>query len=241
LINSLILRVDGTNCEQETVQALKQAGSKVDLVHINAVIRRMVSLEDYQALIIPGGFSFGDHIAAGKIIANYLKLKLKNDIKKFIDQNKPILGICNGFQALLKSGFLDINATLTANNSGLFIDKWIQLKKESNSFYNEGIETLYVPINHAEGKFVADESILDMLEECDRIVFKYIDNPNGSYRDIAGIINEQGNVMGLMPHPEKFIHYYTHPFWTRLSQDILAKEGSGLQIFKNIVKACEKL
>ncbi|MFX0174391.1 MAG: phosphoribosylformylglycinamidine synthase subunit PurQ, partial [Candidatus Hodarchaeota archaeon] len=121
---------------------------------------RMVSLEDYQALVIPGGFSFGDHIAAGKIIANYLKLKLKNDIKRFIDQNKPILGICNGFQALLKSGFLDVEATLTSNNSGLFIDKWIHLKKDSESFYNKDIETLFVPINHAEGKFVADEPIL---------------------------------------------------------------------------------
>jgi phosphoribosylformylglycinamidine synthase len=241
LISSIVLRVDGTNCEQETVQALKLAGSKVDLLHINAVIRRMVSLEDYQALVIPGGFSFGDHIAAGKIIANYLKLKLKNDIKRFIDQNKPIFGICNGFQALLKSGFLDVEATLTSNNSGLFIDKWIHLKKDSESFYNEDIETLFVPINHAEGKFVADEPILNMLEDSERIVFRYIDNPNGSYRNIAGITNEQGNVMGLMPHPEKFVHYYTHPFWTRLSQAILNKEGPGLQIFKNIVKACEKL
>ena len=241
MVTSLVLRVDGTNCEQETVSALKLAGSKVDLVHINELIRRMVSLEDYQALIIPGGFSFGDHIAAGKIIANYMKLKLKKDITSFIDANKPILGICNGFQALLKSGFLDIDATLLTNNTGLFIDNWINLKKEADSIFTNGIQTLFIPINHGEGRFFADDIILRKLEEEQRIIFKYIDNPNGSSEDIAGIINETGNVMGLMPHPEKFVNYYTHPYWTRLPQETREKEGEGLAIFKNLVKACEKL
>jgi len=241
MVTSLVLRVDGTNCEQETVSALKLAGSKVDLVHINELIRKMVSLEDYHALIIPGGFSFGDHITAGKIIANYMKLKLKKDITNFIDANKPILGICNGFQALLKSGFLDIDATLLANNTGLFIDNWINLKKEADSIFTNGIQTLFIPINHGEGRFFADDIILRKLEEERRIIFKYIDNPNGSSEDIAGIINESGNVMGLMPHPEKFVNYYTHPYWTRLPQKTRKNEGEGLAIFKNLVKACEKL
>lgn len=241
MVTSLVLRGDGTNCEQETVSALKLAGSKVDLVHINKLIRGMVSLEDYHSLIIPGGFSYGDHIAAGKIIANFMKLKLKKDIKTFIDENKPILGICNGFQALLKSGFLDIDATLLSNKTGLFIDNWISLKTEADSFFTNGIKTLFVPINHGEGRFFAEESMIRKLESEQRIIFKYIDNPNGSTKDIAGIMNESGNVMGLMPHPEKFVNYYTHPYWTRLPQETREQEGEGLAIFKNLVKACEKL
>lgn len=241
MINSLVLRVDGTNCEQETVQALKLAGSSVSLLHINELIKKNSSLEDFQALIIPGGFSFGDHVAAGKIIANYLKHKLNTEIKKFIDRGNPVLGICNGFQALLKSEFLDVDATLCTNDSGLFIDKWVHLKKEGSCSYNEGIQNLFVPINHAEGKFVADNKTLDALEDSERIIFKYVDNPNGSYRDIAGIINEYGNVFGLMPHPEKFVHYYSHPSWTRLPSEIREKEGEGLKIFKNLVKLGEKL
>ncbi len=241
LVKSLVLRVDGTNCAHETVIALELAGSNVFLAHINQLIRGMVDLEDYHALIIPGGFSFGDHIAAGKIIANYLKIRLKKEIKRFIEANKPILGICNGFQALLKSGFLDTDATLLSNESGFFIDTWVRLKTIADSIFTNGIETLFIPINHGEGKFYADEATLKRLERQERIVFKYIDNPNGSYEDIAGIINEMGNVMGLMPHPEKFVHYYTHPYWTRLPQEERRNEGGGLLIFKNLVKACEKL
>jgi phosphoribosylformylglycinamidine synthase len=241
LVKSLVLRVDGTNCAYETVIALELAGSNVQLAHINQLIRGMVDLEDYHALIIPGGFSFGDHIAAGKIIANYLKIRLKKDIKQFIEANKPVLGICNGFQALLKSGFLDIDATLLVNDSGLFIDTWVKLKKEADNIFTNGIETLFIPVNHGEGKFFAEKTIMRELEMQERIVLKYIDNPNGSYQNIAGIANEIGNVMGLMPHPEKFVHFYTHPYWTRLPREMRKNEGGGLKIFKNLVRACEKL
>lgn len=241
MVTSLVLRVDGTNCAHETVTALELAGSKVHLVHINQLIRGIVNLEDYQAFIIPGGFSFGDHIAAGKIIANYLKFQLKKDIKRFIEANKPVLGICNGFQALIKSGFMDIDATLLPNDSGLFIDTWVKLRKEDDCIFTNGIESLFIPINHGEGKFFAEKSMIRKLEIEGRIVLKYIDNPNGSTENIAAIMNEAGNVMGLMPHPEKFVHYYTHPYWTRLPKEVLNKEGEGLRIFKNLVKACEKL
>lgn len=234
MVKSLVLRVDGTNCEQETVRALELAGSRVLLAHINELLKKVYSLEDFQVLVIPGGFSFGDDVAAGKIIANYLKHKLKDDVKKFVDEGKPVLGICNGFQALLNSGFLDAEATLCHNDSGLFVDKWVRLRSFSESVFNKGIKELFVPVNHGEGKFVAEKKVLEKLEENNRIVFKYVDNPNGSFNDVAGIVNEEGNVFGLMPHPEKFVHHYTHPYWTRIEK--FNEEGGGLKIFKNLVE-----
>lgn len=241
LVNTLVLRVDGTNCASETVTALKKAGSQVTLSHINEILKNNVTLDDYHALVIPGGFSFGDHIAAGKIIANYLNIKLKKEILQFIDENKIILGICNGFQALLKSGLLDVEATLSYNNSGKFIDKWVNLRRYHKSPLTQGYQTLYVPINHGEGKFISSEVEIKKLEDEQRIIFKYENNPNGSYADIAGISNEQRNVFGLMPHPEKFINYYQHPYWTRLPKELLSEKGEGLLLFENLVKVCENL
>ncbi|MFW9854349.1 MAG: phosphoribosylformylglycinamidine synthase subunit PurQ [Candidatus Thorarchaeota archaeon] len=239
-MRTLVLRVDGTNCAQETLYALKLAGSIPTLAHINELLRNRLSLENFDGLVIPGGFAYGDHIAAGKVLASILRYRLRKEISNFVKDNKPILGICNGFQALIKANLLDVDATLGANDSGLFIDRWITLNRVAHNRFSENIDNLFIPINHGEGKFIATEKTLDRLEIEKRVVFKYKENPNGSHRDIAGIVNHQGNVIGLMPHPEKFVHYFQHPSWTRLPKRILANEGQGLQFYRNFVRAGEK-
>ena len=259
-VRTIVLRVDGTNCDEETVIAFEKAGSKVDLVHMNELIRKEKSLEDYQILCIPGGFAYGDDIAAGKIFAVLLKYKIGNDVKKFVEEGKLVLGICNGFQVLVKTGLLPAlegtmkkqEATLASNDIGFFQDRWIYMKHENKGkcVFTRGIkDKIYIPVTHGEGKFVADRDVIRKLEENDQVVFKYVDsnsnysgfpwNPNGSFDNIAGICNPDGNVFGLMPHPEKFIHKWTHPYWTRLNG--LSEIGDGFVIFKNAVEVGKKL
>jgi len=258
-IRTIVLRVEGTNCDEETVIAFKKAGSLVDLVHINELKKGKKSLEDYQIFCIPGGFTYGDDIAAGKIFSVLLKYVLSKDVKKFVEEGKLMLGLCNGFQVLVKDGLLPgfdgvmkkQEATLASNDCGYFQDRWTYLKHENKGkcIFTRGIkDIIYVPVNHGEGKFVADRDVIKRLEDNDQIVFKYVDadgnyagfpwNPNGSMDNIAGICNPEGNVFGLMPHPEKFIHKYTHPYWTRLK---LGEEGDGFKIFKNAVEFASKL
>ena len=256
-VKTIVLRVDGTNCDEEAVIAFRKAGSKVDLVHMNELKRKEKSLEDYQILCIPGGFTYGDDIAAGKIFAVLLKYMLSQDVKKFVEEGKLVLGICNGFQVLVKTGLLPAlegmkqEATLAFNDCGYFQDRWVYMKHENKGkcIFTKGIkDIIYIPVNHAEGKFVADRDVIRKLEDNDQIVFKYVDpdgnyagfpwNPNGSFDNIAGICNPDGNVFGLMPHPEKFIHKWTHPYWTRLN---LAEEGDGFAIFRNAVEVARKL
>jgi len=257
-VKTIVLRVDGTNCDEEAVIAFERAGSRVDLVHMNELIRKEKSLEYYQILCIPGGFAHGDDIAAGKIFAVLLKHKISQDVKKFVEEGKLVLGLCNGFQVLVKAGFLPAiegimkkqEATLAFNDSGYFQDRWVYLKNENKGrcVFTRGIkETIHIPVNHGEGKFVADRSVIRKLEDNDQVVFKYVDpdgnyagfpwNPNGSFDNIAGICNPDGNVFGLMPHPEKFIHKWTHPYWTRTN---LPEEGDGFVIFKNAVEFAKK-
>jgi len=258
-VKTIVLRAEGSSGITETVTAFKKAGSNVDLAHINKLKRKEKPLEDHQILCIAGSSAYGDYISAGKILAVKLKYALGKDIKKFIDDGKLVLGICNGFQSLIKLGLLPAvdgfsvkqDATITLNDIGHFIDRWVYLKRENKGkcvFTKEMKDTIYLPVNHAEGKFVADKTVIQRLEENDQIVFKYVDpdgnyadfpwNPNGSIDNIAGICNPEGNVFGLMPHPEKFIHKWMHPYWTR---NDLPEEGDGFSIFKNAVEFAKKL
>ncbi|MCS7113578.1 MAG: phosphoribosylformylglycinamidine synthase I [Candidatus Bathyarchaeota archaeon] len=251
-VRTLILRVPGTNCDQETVEAFEEAGSHVDLKHINSLIRDSTRLDDYHIFCIPGGFSYGDDLGAGKILACQLKYRLRRPIERFISEGKIILGICNGFQALVKAGLLPgLNgafnrqeATLALNEGGLFVDRWVYVRCEETRCkpLNSLAKTIfYMPVNHAEGRFIAPPSILDVLEDDGYIVFRYVDpygsisrewNPNGSMNNIAGICNMDGNIVGLMPHPEKHIHQYTHPSWTRLDR---MSNVNCLRLFKALV------
>lgn len=225
-VKAVVLRTAGTNCDKETVCAFEAAGADVDLLHINEFIRGNRSLDPYKILAIPGGFSYGDDIAAGKVLANELKHKLRDKVEKFIRSGRLVIGICNGFQVLVKTGFLPYS-TLTFNDSGKFEDRWVYLKNVNRGkcIFTRGIDTIYLPVAHGEGKLVTDRKALMEFKRDDEIVFKYVDdegkesgypwNPNGSMENIAGICNKEGNVFGLMPHPERHLIRYHHPQWTR--------------------------
>ena len=251
MVNVLILRVAGTNCDVETEWAFKLAGAKAERIHINRIIENKKILEKYQVLVIPGGFAYGDDIAAGKVLANQIKYKLWNEICKFIESKKVIIGICNGFQVLVKAGILpwtgEQKVTLTWNNSARFEDRWVYLKVEkSNSLFFKGLpEIIRLPVAHAEGKFISEnKDILAKIKKEKLIILRYCDekgnfagypyNPNGSVENIAGICNKTGLVFGMMPHPERCILKYHFPDWT--SCNYKNKFAYGFKIFKNVVE-----
>ena len=253
-VRTLILRAPGTNCDAETAFAFQQAGAVTSLVHVGELIRREQQLSDYQIVVIPGGFTYGDDISAGKVLANELRLKLGEDIERFIEGGGLVLGICNGFQVLVKAGILpgSLRAgkpllTLVANDSGRFECRWVHLKvnRESPCVFTKGIELMYLPVAHAEGKVVADPEGLSGLN----VVLYYADengnsnagyphNPNGSVANIAGICDASGRVFALMPHPERCIRGTQHPQWTRQEAK---KYEDGFQIFVNAVKWAQPL
>lgn len=259
-IKTIILRTAGTNCDMETAYAFKKAGSAVDLVHINALIKNRSLLSEYHILAIPGGFTYGDDVASGKILANEIKFNLKEQLSGFIKKGKLVIGICNGFQVLVKMGILpnirngkeyNMEATLSLNDSGKFQDRWVYLSKENQKeekcvWVRNLPNVIYVPIAHAEGKFIPkDEKVLKHLRENGQIVFRYADesgksggyphNPNGSIDDIAGVCDPTGRILGMMPHPERHTTYLQHPQWRRKGKTDSAM-GVGIRIFENGVK-----
>ena len=247
----LVLRAPGANCDAEAQFGFEQAGAVAERVHINRLREQPALLQRFQVLVIPGGFTYGDDVAAGKILATQLEHHLADALRRFRDADKLILGICNGFQAILKAGLLlppDEDgplATLAANGSGKFEDRWITLEaRPGNCPFLRGIDRLHVPVAHGEGRFVCrEEWILKGLDQTGQIVLRYVDakgkpgaypiNPNGSQGDVAGICDLSGRVLGLMPHPERHVLPTQHPRWTRLG---LAAEGEGLQLFRNAVQ-----
>jgi len=248
-VKVLILRAPGTNCDVETAFAFKQAGAQADLVHVGELINHLTSLSNYQIMVIPGGFTYGDDISAGRILANELRLKLMDEIKTFVDDGRLILGICNGFQALVKACMLpesrNENAqplTIACNDSGKFECRWIYLRanKASPCVFTKGIDLMYLPVAHGEGKVVVEPAVLEELnvalhyaDETGNIQADYPYNPNGSVNNIAGICDSTGRIFALMPHPERFIHWTQHPRWTREPR---RDYGDGFRIFLNAVE-----
>ncbi|NQU95777.1 MAG: phosphoribosylformylglycinamidine synthase I [Candidatus Omnitrophica bacterium] len=261
----LVLRTAGTNCDLETAYAFKKVGASCQLVHINRLVSGETKLDKYNILAIPGGFTYGDDIASGKILANEIRFKLKKDVTNFVKNGKLIIGICNGFQVLVKSGLLpntsgtagELQATLSINDSGKFEDRWVYLKTYKSQITNhkcvwtKGIgDVIYLPVAHAEGKFIPkDTATLSEMKKNGQIVFTYCgkkgerpgypENPNGSVENVAGICDTGGRVFGLMPHPERHIRTTQHPRWTRIQKK--KRSLDGLQIFKNGVKIASKL
>jgi phosphoribosylformylglycinamidine synthase len=247
----LVLRAPGTNCDQETAFAFEQVGARADVFHVNRLLDNPRLSRDYQILVIPGGVSFGDDIAAGRILASLIRHHLNDALQEFKAAGKLILGICNGFQVLIKSGVLLADdaqgtpATLMLNDSGRYEDRWVRTIVDGEKcVFLRGIRQLELPVAHAEGKFVARSAAdLQALAAAgqwalryegrrsgDRVL--YPDNPNGSQANVAGICDETGRVFGLMPHPERNIAPTHHPQWTRRSP---VEAGDGLQIFANAV------
>ncbi len=253
-VNTIVLRAAGINCDMETEYALEAAGAKPERVHINKIIKDKSALDEYQILVFPGGFSYGDDVAAGKILANQVIHHLADAVHKFINDGKLVLGICNGFQALVKAGILPGNGTakeqtvtITYNDSGKFEDRWVYLAPQTDKcVFIEPGRQIYLPIAHGEGKVVTkDRAALQKLKSEGHIAFKYVDkdgnegpypvNPNGSIDSIAGLIDSTGRVMGLMPHPERHIRHTQHPRWTR-DERRGTRDGDGMTIFNNAVK-----
>lgn len=252
-----VLYGHGINCDNETTKAFELAGAFAEKVHTNDLIQGKKELEKYDIMAFPGGFSFGDDIAAGKIHAVKFKYKLRDKLTKFIDDGKLVIGICNGFQIMVKLGILPcINknnwkeeVTLTFNNSGKFEDRWVHLRTEdSPCVFTKGIKELYLPVRHGEGKFYTSSETMKKLKGDNLISLRYVSpdgkdnpvypyNPNGSLDAIAGICSPSGRVFGLMPHPEAFLYRGNHPSHTR---ELLPKEGMGLKIFKNAVEYVNK-
>ena len=254
-VRAIVLTGFGINCDGETTYALQRAGAQADRIHLNDMIGRPGLLEESQILAVPGGFSFGDDVASGKILANRLRYRLGNALRRFVESGRLVIGICNGFQVLVKAGILPWNpagfvqeVTLTHNDSGRFENRWIRLAADPDSVcvWTRGIETLELPIRHGEGKFIPmDDGVLRNLYARGQVALRYVRpgglpargefpwNPNGSVDDIAGICDPTGRVFGLMPHPEAHTERTHHPCWTRLD---LPEEGAGLQVFRNAVE-----
>lgn len=245
----LVLRAPGTNCDVETAFAWEQAGAEAKRVHINRLLESPRLAAAFQIFCIPGGFSYGDDVAAGRILANQIRHHLHDVLHQFRAEGKIILGICNGFQVLMKSGLLideddrGPRATLTWNDSGKYEDRWVPLTVTSDRcVFLRGIEQLYLPVAHAEGKFVARSAgILEQIGGAGQLAVRYgtpeqaltqqvpyPDNPNGSQANVAGVCDASGHVFGLMPHPERHIDPTHHPRWTRGEA---GPTGDGLALF----------
>jgi phosphoribosylformylglycinamidine synthase subunit PurQ / glutaminase len=264
-VKALVLTGYGLNCDNETAHAFELAGAVPAKVHINSLIDGSVTLSDYQILAFVGGFSWGDDHGAGVVQAVRLKTSIGDQVRGFIETGRLILGICNGFQALVNLGLLpgfDLDyrsrlVALTYNDCGNFRDDWVTLSvnAESPCIFTRGIERIDLPVRHGEGKFYAEKSVIERLTAAKQVVMRYAApdgrpagrqfpyNPNGSIDDIAGICDPTGRVFGLMPHPEAYNHFTNHPLWTRqkeLARRKLEKMESGptpgIKLFRNAVE-----
>jgi phosphoribosylformylglycinamidine synthase I len=265
-IKICVLRVGGTNCDAETGRSFQELGVQAETVHVNEMVRRQKMLE-YDALVFPGGFSYGDYVRAGAIWAKWILARLGRELKAFVDENRPILGICNGFQVLVEAGLLPgfggirevPEAALATNIPPGYNCRWINLKHENKGrcIFTAEIakgQTMRVPVAHGEGRFIfakeKEKRFLDKLIENDQLVFRYCENngeyaegsfpanPNGSFYDIAGICNPEGTIFGLMPHPERAFYWWQQPDWTR--QEKTSEFADGKLVFESLVSYLER-
>lgn len=257
----MVVRSAGTNCDGETVWAFERAGSRVDSVHVNQLVATPTLIADYSIVAFPGGFSYGDDISAGRILAQRIASTLLEPLKKFVERGGLVAGICNGFQVLVKTDLLPGRtdghhghpATLAHNANGRFQCRWIDVDEDPNSrcLWTKGLGRISLPIAHGEGRFVtASPQILDALRDRGQVALRYAPgemaatlppdvygNPNGSTDGIAGVCDESGRVFGLMPHPERHVRLSQHPAWTSKGGDP-DEPAPGLKVFRNAVAAC---
>lgn len=255
--NVLILHATGTNRDHDAAAAIIEAGGNPEIVHINQLRTGQRSFQNYQMLVLPGGFSYADALGAGRLLALDLNTYFVNEVLQFVESGKPVIGICNGFQALVKSGILPDpskldtpQATLTFNENGHFECRWVHLQPISQTcIWTRGLtHAIFCPVAHGEGNFtISNLQILDQLRDLDQIALVYSTpdghsanqqypyNPNGSVADIAGICNPRGNVLGLMPHPENHIFAYQRPDSVFMQNDL------GLPLFEQGIRYASQL
>lgn len=265
-VKAIIIAGNGTNCEREVAHACRIAGADADIIHLSELLHGRIYLRDYHFLNLAGGFLDGDDLGSAKAGANRLLhapvsgggASLAQQLRQFIAAGKLVMGVCNGFQLLVKMGLLPAlggrfsqSCSLTYNERGRFEDRWCRLRVDPDSpcIYTRGLEQLYLPVRHGEGRFVTmDEETLRQLEEQHLTTLKYADklynptqdypdNPNGSRNAVAGICDPSGRLFGLMPHPEAFTHRTHHPRWTR---EDLPEEGQGLILYRNAIEFIRK-
>lgn len=266
--NALVIRAQGTNCDRELCRAFEVAGATVDLVHLDALIREPSRLDRCDLIGFPGGFSYGDDIASGRIFAARVREKLYRPLREAVLRGCPMIGVCNGFQVMVQVGLLPGPETgewpedarpaqscaLTENSSARFMDRWVEVSVERGSpciwtrGLDEGVEpsdmphVMRLPIAHGEGRFVTDRpETLAWIEKNGLVAMRYADNVNGSENSIAGVCDMSGRIFGLMPHPERFIDWTRHPYFTRLDARIRDMKPIGRRIFENAVNAVERM
>lgn len=275
---ALIIRAPGTNCEGELARAFTMAGATAQVVHLDALIADPAALEQADLIGLPGGFSYGDDVASGRIFALRLKKHLYPALRDAVARGCPVFAVCNGFQIAVQAGLLpgptagqqwpsepaEQEVSLTFNTGGRFIDKWIPVHAVENSVciwtkglqddFRDSPDAMMLPIAHGEGRLVArDEAVLDRLRQNGQIALRYGSsfrsataathpaNPNGSTDDIVGICDISGRVFGLMPHPERYLDWTRHPFWTRLDSRTRQGDTPGLRMFRNAVEAAQSV
>lgn len=264
-VRALVITGSGINCEEEMAAAYRLVGARADIVHMSALFQGKVQIHDYHILNLPGGFSFGDDLGSAKVLSNKFKYKKMasgkyfiEELVRFLQEKKYVIGVCNGFQALVKMGLLpnsggnfDQEATLTYNDSGKFEDRWVKLQvnPQSPTPCLKQMNYFDVPVRHGEGKLLfADTDTRQRVAEHHLNCLMYVDeegkptdrypfNPNGSELNCAGLCDPSGQILGLMPHPEAFLSFYNHPNWAKMKRlsTRQPEEGQGLQIFRNIV------
>jgi phosphoribosylformylglycinamidine synthase subunit PurQ / glutaminase len=259
---ALIITGYGINCEEETAYIYRKAGAEAQILHVNDLIENPTPLADAQILTIPGGFSYGDDTGSGNAFANKLRNNLGDELIKFAQEDKLILGICNGFQILANLGLVpavdkkygDRQIAITHNPSTRYEDRWVHLKRSTDQcVWLKDIEILHAPIAHGEGNFFADDDTLKKLKSNGQIAWRYVNedgspannkfpiNPNGSLEDIAGVCDESGRILGMMPHPERFLSFTNEEGWELKKEKLiregkdLPEEGAGIKLFSNAV------
>lgn len=256
--NALIITTAGINCDQELGRAFSLAGAEPHFVHLNELLAQPDRIDDFDLIGLPGGFSYGDAVAAGRIAAHLMRRSLYQAFVRAIERGTPIIAPCNGFQMAVQMGLLPgpelgeswpsepprASVGLANNASASFIDRWcaMEVPHETRSIWTRDTQAdehvCMLPIAHGEGRFVPEsDELVRNLESAGQIAIRYRgdDNPNGSVGNVAGICDASGLVLGLMPHPERFTSWAQHPFWTRLTDQQKEQEPLGLRMFRNAV------
>lgn len=262
--NAVVIRAAGTNCDGEMVRAFELAGAGAETVHLDRLVAEPDRLDEFDLIGFPGGFSYGDDIASGRIFAMRARERLYPALRRAVERGCPMIGACNGFQVMVQIGLLpgprpgeawpeerapEQTTALTDNAGARFVDRWVGMKVERASVcvWTRGLEgveadAMQLPVAHGEGRFVtARPGLIKELEESGRVALRYTDNYNGSEGAVAGICDSSGLIFGLMPHPERYLDWNRHPYWTRLGEETRKGQTPGLRMFVNAVEAAARM